>query len=220
MTIFDTFRLRGAPLSRKTYHAALSACKKGGLAERAIEILDIMSQKGTMPNLESCNHAITACENGTSWDGARNVLTRMQKEWDVAPDAVSFQHAMALANSVGKWREALVLFDYMQQLSVTPNYKCNNEAIRACGIGGQWEKAQTYVNAVRQRGDKPSGMAYTAVLRCCADAGRFSECVQLATRLWEVCIRGLRPWGDATASSMMENQGAQTHSALAFDAVA
>ena len=54
----------GITLDVITYTAVISACGKGGKAEKALEIFNKMLDAGITPNVITYNAVISACEKG------------------------------------------------------------------------------------------------------------------------------------------------------------
>ena len=48
-----------------TYNALISACEKGTLSERALQLLETMLHQGLLPDVITYNALISACEKGT-----------------------------------------------------------------------------------------------------------------------------------------------------------
>ena len=54
-----------------TYNALISACEKGTLPQRALQLLETMRDHGLLPNLITHNAATSACEKGQKPQQAR-----------------------------------------------------------------------------------------------------------------------------------------------------
>ena len=65
-----------------TYSAAISACEKATQAQKALELLEEMRQKGLEPDVITYNAAISACEKATQAEKALELLEKgSRKAW-------------------------------------------------------------------------------------------------------------------------------------------
>ena len=55
-------------------NAAISACEKAKQSEQALELLEVMRQKGLEPGVITCNAAISACEKAIQWEQALELV--------------------------------------------------------------------------------------------------------------------------------------------------
>ena len=77
----------------------ISACKKGGCWEFALEILNECKMWST-PNTISNNAAISACEKGGRWEHALEFLNEC-KIWST-PDTISYSAAISACEKGGR----------------------------------------------------------------------------------------------------------------------
>jgi pentatricopeptide repeat protein len=68
-----------------TINEALNACAKGGLCERALDILEVAREAGVTLDVISYNKALQACISMRRWPEAQDLMRRMAAE-RVAPD--------------------------------------------------------------------------------------------------------------------------------------
>ena len=92
---------------------------------------------------------------------------------------------------LGKYRDALVVFEKAKAGGVALNTFTFNAAISACAKGGEWQKALDLVDELKQqRGLEPDVITYTAAISACAKGGQWLTALEL---LDELKHRGLEP---------------------------
>lgn len=93
------------------------------------------------PRPTSFEAALAACEPGSRWEYALQLLGRMRKQAHITPDAQMFNVALNACKDSGKWEAVLQLIGDMRQGGVRPDAKSFEIAISACESAGQAEHA-------------------------------------------------------------------------------
>ena len=91
-----TQKREGAGQTAIAYNAAISACEKGLVPHKALEIFDQMKREGVQPTVVTYSALISALEKGQQWKLALEVLEDMK----------AAGHG---ANVIGKWWSELDL---------------------------------------------------------------------------------------------------------------
>ena len=61
-----------------TYSALITACEKGGMAERALQVFDKMLQQGLQPDVITYSALIHACKRGGMGERASQLFDEMR----------------------------------------------------------------------------------------------------------------------------------------------
>ncbi|CAN0343210.1 unnamed protein product, partial [Laminaria digitata] len=101
----------------KHYSSAIFACSVGHKPERALELLCVMRRKGVPCNSTCVNAAMHGFALLHKWRRAVELLWSMEADYGVAPDAVSYNTAMAACFRAGENDQALALFNHIRSTS-------------------------------------------------------------------------------------------------------
>jgi len=72
-----------------TYSALISACEKGALPQRALELLETMRHQGLLPNVITYSALISACEKGALPQRALELFETMLHQ-GILPDVITY----------------------------------------------------------------------------------------------------------------------------------
>ena len=104
-----------------SFNAAISACEKCGVWDKALAILAAMSSKGSStPGLITLNAAMSACEKGQRWTEALDLFSRA-RVWQLCPNEISWQVVLSACERATQWPAALQLLDHMLASQVIPS---------------------------------------------------------------------------------------------------
>jgi len=79
---------------RYSYSSTISSCDKSGNCEKAIELLNEMSDAGLSPNVVCFNAAIKSCDKSDCWESALELISRMEAQ-NVSADIITFNSAIS-----------------------------------------------------------------------------------------------------------------------------
>ena len=146
----------GVKLDGMALTSALKACQQLGLAEEALEYLDLMKHLGDDdtfitrrrqrmgakqplrgPDGVAYRLAISACARATDghrWQDGIRLLNEMResKSEDCAPDVVAYTAAIAGCSEAGEYTHAMKLIQTMRQEGIQPNVVTFSAVINAC----------------------------------------------------------------------------------------
>ena len=147
-------RARGIRPSAVTYGVAVSACGNGGQWQRALDLLNRMSESGMTVNVITYNAAIAALATA-----ARNNAAASSSSGDGGGGSVGL-------DGENLWVRALDLLERMREGGCAPDAYSYSAAISACGSGGRWEESLGLIEAMRGGGirTRPNRIAYTAAI--------------------------------------------------------
>lgn len=195
------------PLDPYCYTAAIEACSKGGLWQKAILFLNEMEEKGIKASEVTFNVVITACGNGGQWKKALELLSLMRERkmpinlyvYNAAITALlkaakktsynnpsgsnssSSSSSIEVDNKPLLYKEVMKLLDQMKLDGIEPDGFTFSSAISCCGSEGRWEEALKLIEIMRQGGPKmqPNKIAYTAAITSCGKSGQVDYAIQL-----------------------------------------
>uniref|UniRef100_A0A7S2H285 RRM domain-containing protein n=1 Tax=Octactis speculum TaxID=3111310 RepID=A0A7S2H285_9STRA len=171
------------------YSAAISVCARARQWEQALQLLDLMDQRGVAPNVISFSAAMSACDKAEQWKIALHLLDQIFLR-GLVPDVYSFSVAMSACGKGGQWEKALELLGDMQRRGVEPNVYSFSAAISACEKGKQWEKALQLLDEMHRCGVEPNVYSFSAAISACEKGEQWEKALQL---LDEMRGRGITP---------------------------
>jgi pentatricopeptide repeat domain-containing protein 1 len=71
-------KVSGVDQTAIAYNAAISACEKGLVPQRALQLFDQMKREGVMPTAVTYSALISAAEKGQQWKLALDILEEMK----------------------------------------------------------------------------------------------------------------------------------------------
>ncbi|KAK1738237.1 pentatricopeptide repeat-containing protein [Skeletonema marinoi] len=149
----------GVKLDGMALTSALHACQQLGLAEDALEYLELMKQLGDE------DFPIT---RGRQRMGAKQKLH--------GPDAVAYRLAIsACARAPGghRWQDGIRLLNEMRTSkykNCAPDVVAYTAAIAGCSEAGEYTSAMQLIQTMRQEGIQPNVVTFSAVINACASA--------------------------------------------------
>lgn len=151
----------GVRLDGMALTSALHACQQLGLAEEALEYLELMKQLGD----DDDNSQIT---RGRQRMGAKQPLH--------GPDAVAYRLAIsACARAPGghRWQDGIRLLNEMRRSKYkdcVPDVVAYTAAIAGCSEAGEYTSAMQLIQTMRKEGVQPNVVTFSAVINACASA--------------------------------------------------
>ena len=191
----------GAP-DVAAYNAALTACERGGQYHEAELLLREMRERGPPPDAVTFNTCITAAARASQWERALRLLSLMEADPSVRPDAFSYSAAISACSR--RPEAALDLLQRMEAAGVAPTTVIYNAAIRACATASHWPIALSLFAELQDAADggggggggggaalRPDVVSYNAALAACERGGEWHEAELLLREMREG--RGRRP---------------------------
>ena len=173
----------GAP-DVAAYNAALTACERGGQYHEAELLLREMRERGPPPDAVTFNTCITAAARASQWERALRLLSLMEADPSVRPDAFSYSAAISACSR--RPEAALDLLQRMEAAGVAPTTVIYNAAIRACATASHW----------------PIALSLFAELQdAAADGGGGGAAAAAARRCGPTWCRTTRRWRRASAAA-------------------
>ena len=150
----------GVKLDGIALTSALHACQQLGLAEDALDYLELMKQLG--------DEDTPINTRGRQRMGAKQPLK--------GPDAVAYRLAIsACARAPGghRWQDGIRLLNEMRRSNdkkCAPDVVAYTAAIAGCSEAGEYTSAMQLIQIMRQEGIQPNVVTFSAVINACASA--------------------------------------------------
>jgi pentatricopeptide repeat domain-containing protein 1 len=211
--LFQVVKDKKLPLDTYCYTAAIEACSKGGLWQKAIMLLHEMEENGIVPSEVTFNVVITACGNGGQWKKAMELLSVMRRRqipvnlyvYNAAITALSkaakkrtstTTSIQALPDHEGQslYQEAMALLDQMRKDGIEPDGFSFTSTISCCGYEGRWQEALELIRAMREGGPRtqPNKLAYTAAMTSCGKWGQVDDAILLFRQMQQQGLKADR----------------------------
>ena len=187
----------GAP-DVAAYNAALTACERGGQYHEAELLLREMRERGPPPDAVTFNTCITAAARASQWERALRLLSLMEADPSVRPDAFSYSAAISACSR--RPEAALDLLQRMEAAGVAPTTVIYNAAIRACATASHWPIALSLFAELQDAAAdggaagggggagaalRPDVVSYNAALAACERGGEWHEAELLLREMRE-----------------------------------
>jgi len=162
----------GVKLDGLALTSALHSCQQLGLADDALEYLELMKRLGDNSDNDGEGNNGDRDTQGRKRKGAKQTLR--------GPDSVAYRLAIsACARAPGghRWMDGIALLDEMRQLSIqtnrtdyAPDVVAYTAAIAGCSEAGEYTHAMSLISQMRKEGIKPNVVTFSAVINACASA--------------------------------------------------
>ena len=158
----------GVKLDGLALTSALHSCQQLGLADDALEYLELMKRLGDNSDNDGEGNNGDRDTQGRKRKGAKQTLK--------GPDSVAYRLAIsACARAPGghRWMDGIALLDEMRQLSIqtnrtdyAPDVVAYTAAIAGCSEAGEYTHAMSLISQMRREGIRRGEMdwAYTAAV--------------------------------------------------------
>ncbi|CAK9039969.1 Pentatricopeptide repeat-containing protein At1g74850 [Durusdinium trenchii] len=159
------------------YNAAIHASSKHGQWVAALYLANSMQIDYVMPDLTTCNSAMSACD----WQIVCQFLRKIQ-EFDLIPDNFSFslltRAALKVARKQQSWRLAVQSLE-VQTRYMYPNVVSRSAAISACAAASSWRFALQIFDA----SPDANAITYGGVLNACDKGSQWNCAVDIFRRI-------------------------------------
>ena len=130
---------RGLEPNAISYPDLFSACEKGHILVKAIELVAEKQEKGVIPDASTYTALISACGKGHKVDEAVELLAGMQSI-GLEPNVLTYVALVSVCEKSHKAEKARELFAEGQRRGLIPGLISYNSLINACGKGGRGTK--------------------------------------------------------------------------------
>ncbi|CAE7207399.1 unnamed protein product [Symbiodinium necroappetens] len=155
------------------WNAAMNVCCKATQWQRTVGLLHSIPPK-LRASRTSHNVAIHACELGSQWDVALQLLAAMTDT-----DEASFSSTLAACATTGSWQAALDIMGYMVRSRKEPRDFDRAAAIRACSVGQRVDLSLELLEATLRSRAARGRLCYDAAMQECSRSKLWQQCLQL-----------------------------------------
>ncbi|CAN4089938.1 unnamed protein product [Withania somnifera] len=153
-------------------------CKVGKVSE-AFSTLDVMKEKGILPNLHTYNSLIRGLLrkkiHGISW---------------IEVTAYTYILIIDYYGKSGEPDKALETFEMMKAHGIVPNIVACNASLYSVEEMVRLGEAKRIVDGIRESGYIPNSITYNTMMNCYSNAGKIDEAIKLLSEMLE---RGCDP---------------------------
>ena len=146
LALLESMRNSKLALDEATRSCVINAFACGGHWELALDFFK-SSLKGSREGADMCTRdlvsytaAIAACERGSQWQRALELLETFES-FKETPDTVMFNAAISAAQSGARWEVSLSQLGRMQTLTVRVDAVTQNTVLSACEVVSFWQLA-------------------------------------------------------------------------------
>jgi len=159
----------GVGLDGMSLTSVLHSCQQLGMADEALEYLELMKHLGDD----------NGDKDGNGGQAVRNTLGRQRKGAKQplrGPDGVAYRLAIsACARAPGghRWQDGIRLLDEMRSSTgpdCAPDVMAYTAAIAGCSEAGEYATAMSLIGEMRREGIRPNVVTFSAVINACASA--------------------------------------------------
>jgi len=164
-----------------TYNAAITACDRASIWQRAMAFVDGMREVGLTPNLVTFNATASALARAHRWELALDVVEQTRKR-RLGPDATTYTTAVSACVRARRWAIALALFPALRGLRKRVDAAAYNAVLGACAVGSRWADALSLLEGLRRNPHVHGSFdstSFAAVFGACSAALQWQRAIAL-----------------------------------------
>ena len=182
-----------------TYNCLINACANGKppLADRALELLEEMKERGLEPDIISYNSVLAALARAGDAARAVSMLKAMRSsasENGVSPDSISMTTAISACAEAGAWEEAIELLSELRSSGMKVPTLAYSKAIAALKKCGRWQQACGLLRTISSERLAHNAVTTNFVLEACDAAGESAVALRELLELFEYVERSRQPY--------------------------
>eukprot|EP00804_Cyclotella_cryptica_P010999 CCRYP_017491-RB/>CCRYP_017491-RB protein AED:0.04 eAED:0.04 QI:345/1/1/1/0.66/0.5/4/866/1015 len=175
----------GVVLDGMALTSVLHACQQLGLADEALEYLELMKHLGDKDHEETNGGGNDSSGGGIAERRTNGRMRKGAKQALRGPDGVAYRLAIsACSRCPGRWQDGLRLLNEMRESALRTNMTDNapdvvayTAAITGCSEAGEYTHAMRLIKTMRDEGIQPNVVTLSSTINACASA-----CAQLAKK--------------------------------------
>lgn len=170
------------------YNAAISACEKAMLPQKACDVFRRMKREGIKPSVVSYSALISAAEKGGQWKLALEILEEMKAE-GYRGNVVAYSAAISALAKGQQWQLALSLFREVQACGGQPSIVTYNATMTALEKSLEWERALDMFDEMKSRNLPITVVSYGSCISACDKGLQYRQCLEYLDEMTEMGIQ-------------------------------
>lgn len=188
MDLLDSMEREGFPRTAIAYNAAISACEKGMVPAKALDVFNRMKREGIVPSVVTYSALISAAEKGGQWKLALDILEDMKRDGHRG-NVIAYSAAISALAKGQQWELALQLFREIQSCGREPSIVTYNATMTALEKGLQWEKALDLFDEMKMRNLNVTVVSYGSAISACDKGLQYRQCLEFLDEMTEMGIQ-------------------------------
>ena len=168
-----------------TANAVIAALARAGEWTRALEFLGNLP--GVVPDVITFSSAMAACEKGSAWRHAMDLLESMHSA-ALQPDRFSYSSVIASCATAERWELACHFFDTMKAGAVLADVVSFGSLIKALDSGEKWQSAVSILDTIREESCAVSQVACNSAINACSSASQWQLAITLLDSMPDLCV--------------------------------
>lgn len=178
----------GAGQTAIAYNAAISACEKGLVPHKALEIFEQMKRDGVQPTVVTYSALISAAEKGQQWKLALEVLEEMKAAGHGA-NVIAYSAAISALSKGQQWHKAWELFREIEASGGKPSIVTYNATMTALEKGLQWERALDLFDEMKTKNMPVTVVSYGSAISACEKGLQYRQCLEFLDEMTQMGIK-------------------------------
>lgn len=177
--LLQDMRSKGISCSQVTYGILLDCCINENQVDRAMKIVNDMTEAGCQMNTVLCTTLIKGLARAGDLQKAMKMYKLMRTDRGMSPDLITFSILIKANCDSGGLEDALKLLEDMLSLGLKPDEVVFNNLIAGCGRSGSAALGkQLYADMVKS-GVRPSNATFSILIRLFHQSKVLEEAIEL-----------------------------------------
>lgn len=179
--LYEQMRERGIQPSQVTYGILLDCCINVRQIDKAVEVFELMTKEKCPMNTVLYTILIKGFARAEQVDQAMKVYERMIADTTigVTPDLITFSVLIKANCDAGRLRDAIRLFDTMNERNFAPDEVIFNNLLSGCVQENDHQRGKRLFDDMIKAGLRPSNATFSIMIRLYATCRMFHEAVEI-----------------------------------------
>ncbi|XP_017407985.1 pentatricopeptide repeat-containing protein At3g18110, chloroplastic [Vigna angularis] len=160
----------------QVYNAMMGVYARSGRFDKVKELLDLMRERGCVPDLVSFNTLINArMKSGAMEPNLALQLLNEVRRSGITPDIITYNTLISACSRESNLEEAMAVFSDMESHRCQPDLWTYNAMISVCGRCGRPRKAEELFKELESKGFLPDAVTYNSLLYAFSREGNIEK---------------------------------------------